>query len=759
MRYSFRLVSIFLIAATFSFAQGQRRTPGTANTGPAPATVEFAENSDPVSNYPEKGLPPIAILGEMPSPALAAKLAREISIYDDESLPLLMAAVQKAGFFILDRDQRVLYRPISGDGMGMAFYDYELVGMLKGSAAGLSTTAAKFAETAASGDPSMFGNGRPDLMLLDLKGAMSSDDAQLSYLAHFIVELGKNLPSPIDITTTPPESAKINIIQASLLERLLLRDFIFLYQDNFPDTDAVFRKPLIKTPAAGFRFVNAAWTIPDDDPCAFMSDIASLQKLEKTGKKTAETVKIFKELMNSIDNTPGNVPKPKTPSILTKSQGFFKEFSKGIGKANAALNWLKLILALSNVKADITVQDPMPLKRTKSHQKTGEERVVKAKFTMDIANTELLNCAGRSLSIATGVNFSVPKGGPMKDKPVAWEVVMSGNRYEKYENTPVWVDAPNRSDASRQFTNSDGISEIKLTGKPQRKNLESEPVVPLARKVDLNISIATEKMDAAKDIPKVATLGLGVEIDPVSIIGFIPEMLGKMKLNSYKIFVPVMDWQPCSEDWGGTISYKRVLSNTIVVKSSPLSNGNTTGGGIRTISQIDKADITLNPRLPEEVDIRNPKPATIVVTGTHKDITEALRESDPCCGILSGKFTTTYRLGHTIRYSGEVARDASVQFRGTQRDYGLSLNFNSDGFTAHKKEFMEILETSCPLENDSAYSRSFEFPFMLGGVLTEGRYGERFANEAGEILQGTKKVKMPDGSEITWGWALARCKS
>ncbi len=755
MRYLVLIAVLgFFIIAPVSY-YGQRSVKSTSTE---PAVVEYPESDDPVVNFPKKGLPEIAILGQSPSPELAARLARDISKYDDDSLPLLMAAIQKAGFYIIDKDQRTLYRPISGDGMGMAFYDFEIVGMLKGSSLGASTTVAQITSLAASGDRQMLGDGRGDLMLQDLKNAMTSGDPQLQYLAHFIVELGKQFPVPVDITHTSPADSVVNIIQASLLERLLLRDFIYLYQANFPDGVSAFPVRTPFTLGKTFGFLNASFTKRDDDPCDFMSDIGTLQKIEKTGKKSAETVKIFKEMMKSIDNTPQNIPKPKNPSILTKTQGFFKSYSKGISITNAALSWFKLVLALSNVKADIKTQDPLPLIRTKSDRNYGEEREVKAKFTMEMENSELLNCAGKAISLTTGVSFSVPKGGAMKDRPVSWEVITTGDRYSKYANTPVWVDAPNKSDASRQFTDSDGESKIKLTGKPQPKNMEKEPVVPLAKKADLRVSIALEKMKFNEDVPKVVQLGLGAEIDPISIIGFIPEMVGKVPLNKYKVLVPIRDWQPCSEDWGGTIEFKRELSRTIVVKSSRTSNGNSTGDGVRTFKLLDQASITLNPRAPDEIKTKDPRPADIFARGTYSDITEGKREADPCCGELGGSFDTVFRSGETRRYSDYIQRRVQVGYRGSERDYSLELSFYADGLTSNQKEFYEILKSSCPLEYADAQHKEREFPFVLSSSLPDGRYGERFVNSAGELLAGKKELTEPDGAKVTWSWQLARCK-
>jgi hypothetical protein len=181
-----------------------------------------------------------------------------------------------------------------------------------------------------------------------------------------------------------------------------------------------------------------------------------------------------------------------------------------------------------NIKADLQVEDPMPLIRTKHNRNTGQERVVTAKFSIEFAGSEEINCTAKAAKLMTGLEVEVPDDGPLKDVPVIWEMLVEGDRYSRHAGYPVIVDAVDktRGDTSRQRTNELGENKIKLTGKPQARNLEQEPVVPLATKADLRVSIATEKMDAGKDIPKVFSFGLGGKFGPAAIIEIAPEILG-----------------------------------------------------------------------------------------------------------------------------------------------------------------------------------------------------------------------------------------
>ena len=116
------------------FAQRQ-----IANTPPPEPKLTAVESTNPMDTFAKKGLPEAFIIGRNRSDELAAWLAKEISKYDDQSLSILIAALQKAGFYIIDKNQKILYKPTATYDMEMAFYDFEVVGMLKTSAMGATT--------------------------------------------------------------------------------------------------------------------------------------------------------------------------------------------------------------------------------------------------------------------------------------------------------------------------------------------------------------------------------------------------------------------------------------------------------------------------------------------------------------------------------------------------------------------------------------------------------------------------------------------
>ena len=463
--------------------------------------------------------------------------------------------------------------------------------------------------------------------------------------------------------------------------------------------------------------------------------------------------------------------KESIPSIWTAPKEVikknFENVAKGIEHANLVSSYVKVIMANMNIKADITVADPVPLIRTKSDREYDEQRTVTAKFRIDFKHADTINCVGKALKASTGMEVEVPKDGPMKGVPVKWEPIMVGSGPSKFSRYPVVIlaDDKKKQDISIQVTNELGENKITLFGKPQERNLEQEPVVPQAKKAGLNVSVATESMDASDDIPKIFWFGFEGDFGVKAFVELVPEILAKMALKTYKVSVPVRDWQPCSEDWGGYINYTKKLNKTIVVKATRTSNGNSTGDGIRRIEKDVLVNIVLNPRSPEDIIAKKaPRPADFRVRGRYSDIFEGSREGDPCCGPAEGVYRTKFRTGSETTFLGYFQKLFYLRFTGGDRDYSLAFDFSTDPVAGHTHSFTEILETNCPLEYAEESSQDSDTPVTLADSLPDGRYGDRFVNSAGDLLQGTKPspgappIQAPDGSTVTWEWALVRCR-
>lgn len=764
---------IIILALSFSLFGQQRRASPTARTGYPVEKVDASAEPDPLADFPTKGLPEAYLFGDTASPELAKKAAAAILKNDENSLPALIGALQKAGFHVIDKDQKILFQP-TGIPNGAAFFDYEVAGMLRATQFGAVTTLDKMAGMLAGEDPQLKSLRLASLFLSDLRAASTltreriervprdekSSAQQKSFLAALVLELGIQAGG---LTTT---NSKINLIQASIIERRFLADLAATYSE-FQSRQAFFFIPQRRMfdSRDGVRFVNASWSRSFQDPCKAIDTIDKIQGYESKGRKV---IKAFDRVMNTLatgeytEDVPGGILKkiPEANQFKKMFEERFKKVADGFEKLNIVMSYAKLVAANMSIKADLRVEDPMPLIRTKHNLNPGQERIVTAKFSIEFTGAEEINCTAKAAKLMTGLEVEVPEEGPLKDVPVIWQPLVEGNRYSRHAGYPVIVDAVDktRGDTSRQRTNELGENKIKLTGKPQATNLEQEPVVPLATKADLRVSIATEKMDANKDIPKIFSFGLGGKFGPAAFIEIAPEIMGKMALRSFRVSVPVRDWQPCSDDWGGTITVHRELHKTVSELRKIELNGNTSGSGMLRVSEVDDAEIVLNPRTRAEIENNAPeKPASVTARGVHSSIGEFVRASDPCCGTEEGVFTTKLRRGEEFKYEkNNLTMSSPVTFRGSQRDYTLMLLFQLDMIPVEVRKFGEVLESNCPLED--GWSRMEESYWGYTVTLPEGRWADRYVNPEGDILAGSKTIKMPDGAMVTWTWKLARCK-
>lgn len=764
---------IIILALSFSLFGQQRRASPTARTGHPVEKADASAEPDPLADFPTKGLPEAYLFGDTASPELAKKAAAAILKNDENSLPALIGALQKAGFHVIDKDQKILFQP-TGIPNGAAFFDYEVAGMLRATQFGAVTTLDKMAGMLAGEDPQLKSLRLASLFLSDLRAASTltreriervprdekSSAQQKSFLAALVLELGIQAGG---LTTT---NSKINLIQASIIERRFLADLAATYSE-FQSRQAFFfipqRRMFDSRDAA--RFVNASWSRSFQDPCKAIDTIDKIQGYESKGRKV---IKAFDRVMNTLatgeytEDVPGGILKkiPEANQFKKMFEERFKKVADGFEKLNIVMSYAKLVAANMSIKADLQVEDPMPLIRTKHNLNPGQERIVTAKFSIEFTGAEEINCTAKAAKLMTGLEVEVPEEGPLKDVPVIWQMLVEGDRYSRHAGYPVIVDAVDktRGDTSRQRTNELGENKIKLTGKPQATNLEQEPVVPLATKADLRVSIATEKMDANKDIPKIFSFGLGGKFGPAAFIEIAPEIMGKMALRSFRVSVPVRDWQPCSDDWGGTITVHRELHKTVSELRKIELNGNTSGSGMLRVSEVDDAEIVLNPRTRAEIENNAPeKPASVTARGVHSSIGEFVRASDPCCGTEEGVFTTKLRRGEEFKYEkNNLTMSSPVTFRGSQRDYTLMLLFQLDMIPVEVRKFGEVLESNCPLED--GWSRMEESYWGYTVTLPEGRWADRYVNPEGDILAGSKTIKMPDGAMVTWTWKLARCK-
>ncbi len=750
------LLTILLLVAFFAnVLLAQRTRPGVP--GVYKPTVEKIEINDAANDFGEKGLPQADIIGSNPSDELAKHLAKEISKYDENSLPLLMATLQKAGFYIINDQQKILYKPSYGKGMGLAFYDFEVAGMYKLSRGGLVTSMTKVMAVVGSKIPKYPSVDAASVVLDGIREATKSKDQTVRFFARLVIELGKNFPTPVDLMTVSPENAQLSFIQASLIERRLIGDFIAYATKGNASRFPAFKddrnaQQLIFSNSA--KFTKASFfhsPVNQDEPC----DFDNVENLTT-------------DIESTVASTIGGKIVEKLIDKLPFAEKTIEKIGIGLGGLNAVLSWAKILAANSQVVAKFDIAEPIPLIRTKTTT-DGAEKKVTATFEIKPNNLRQINCGRLAINAATGFEFSMPSSGPMANKPTTWELGNRGQMTNLEGGDIVYLDSLDRSSADKQQTNGNGVTTIKLTGKGQRRDMSNEKLVPVPKKVKLTVSIAQKNMsDIKQEGADLAAHGLstgmliaGGATPPgwiLLVVGGIPEMTNRMKLSAFGVIVPVRDWQPCSEDWGGIINVKRDYSKTIVIKASRRSNGNSSGDGVRTIIEHDEADITLNPRTPEEILQKvDRKPATVVGNGKHSDIFRLIREADPCCDKTEGSWKTKIQEGKIETYDSIIKDPFRFSVRATERDYSLSFEYNSFNFPGHRREFKEV-DSDCDFERDESFDKTEDATINFSPSLASGRYGERVVNPEGELMFGTKEITAGDGAKMTWKWALARCQ-
>jgi hypothetical protein len=733
-RSSLLLISLLLCTATAAY--GQRRAGPPIVRGPAPApAVKMIPVNDPLNDFAKKGLPKSYIFGGTPGPALAKQAAAMVMADDENSLPALIGALQIAGFHIIDEKQKILFKPAHPN--GTAFFDYEVAGMLRSSKMGFVTSLEKIGATIKGNSNALKNIDFAGGMLADIKAARSSANESNKFLAELIIALGKDLSTP---------QSNINMMQASLIERRFLGDLAATYEELSGGVSLYEDSPV--DDASAVMFVNAKFNgtsslftrqspMPDDSPCPAIDTAAEAQGYKKKGEKVAKFFGIKHPGKEAIDE-------------------YFKDAASGVELANNIMAYFKLIAANLFIEIEVDVPNA-PLVRTKSNRliDRGEERTITATFKRYFPNSGQINCVAKVIKMATGAELDVPEEGVLKDVPVKWEPL------DRAESSPLYVDAVDRErrDVSNQRTDDLGQNKIKATGKEQKKDLQHIPVAPVPKKDRWRVAVATEKMDANSDIPKILWGALDLKKGSVIgyLVGFIPDILGKMALKTYRVDIPVKDWEPCTADWGGTVQYTRDLRKTEIVKSNRSPGINSAGDGVKTIDIHEDVQVTLNPRTAEEVAARaEKKQADLDVYGYYTTKFEGKRENDPCCGKTEGKFTTDFVSGSDITFQGNFPYSFGMSFSGGDNDYQLGFMLDTGPLKSKVHEYERIDETNCDLEK--GFDKTGESTAWVHAALIDGRYPTMYLTD-GVQLVGSKTYQDPEGSTVTWEWDLARCKS
>ncbi|CAN5597451.1 hypothetical protein BH10ACI3_BH10ACI3_20220 [soil metagenome] len=738
------LLSVCFVAGLIPATAIAQRRPVAANTSPAakfdPDTVERIEPKDKSNAFPEKGLPPPAESGGPPTDAMAARMAKEISNYDRDGLPMLITMLQRAGFFIINTQQKVLYQPTTGTGTGLAFYDFEVVGMYKLSRRGIVSSVEKMAGQIGKEAKLMPPPMVADLMLKDLRAAAVSAKPLVRFWARLIIEFGKNAEIPVDLMTAAPAQANLNIIQASLWERRLIGDVAAFAEKALAKARFAPRKsnPFSIVPAS-YGFVDA--------PC----QSGNVESLILDGAATVTTT-AHGFFLEQIAQT-----------LSKAGQETMGKVATGLGAVNIALAWAKLVAAMMTLKGEIKIADPMPLVRNKDGTE-GESRLMTARVWSEVGNLQMLNCVRLALNLSSGLDFNMPSDGPLSDRDISWE--MTGDSsfggqgssktgvYDNFVNLKAPDDAPKR-DPMQQITDDNGESRMNIVGNKQY--LLNKPVVPVRKKAAVKISVALKSpRDKAQNFLDIGGAALGIALGgPLGIISALPEIGFRYKWDVKRLVVPVKDWQLCTSDWAGSVHMIRHLERTYAIKTDSRT-------GTRKVSYTTGVEFILNPRKRDSADkIPPPKPATTHVIIDNTDIFEGIGAADVCCAKKPGKDP-----GARIRDAKEFHSDnLTTAFLNIDLSARLLLSirpdsFGADAFKGTQHNSFTVSESSCPVDEDQASDETFEtVGYTIIPSLQESKTGRRLAGtgEGVEELWGEDSWEDQEGATVLVRWAISRC--
>lgn len=747
------LLVTFLVNLSPICAQVTRR-PAPKITAPVsqfnPDLAVEVKPIDSANDFVERGLPAPANFGGAANDVLAAALAREITDYEKDGLPILITTLQRAGFYIINKDRKILYQPTSGQGMGVAFYDFEVAGMYKLSRRGIVSSIEKFATVVGKDTPDLPPSRIAELMMRDLKTAANSSNKLGRFWARLIVELGKHSSEPFDLLNTDSPKVPLNIIQTSLWERRLIGDVIAAAQKNTATLQTVSRRNEV-------QFAKTSFLI--DPPCE--ADVEAVV----------------------VDATALGVSTVSGQIIENISKGTrFEKFAGGLGFVNIALSWAKLVAAMTTLKGKITIADPMPLERTKNSETSKPEnrRLMTAQVRAEVGNLEYLNCVRLAMN-SSGLDFNVPSDGPLKDLDIAWDLIgkssFSGQgssktgKYDNFVNLEV-PDAERRKganpDVTKQITDDNGESRINLVGAPKIPAVINLPVVPIRKKATVKVAVSLKsKRDGWQNALDIFGAGVGIGMGAKSggaigallgVLSSLPEFAYRMKVDVQNLKVPVKDWEPCTSDWAGTVTYTRIFKQSYPVKTASRR-------GTQTIDERTEIEWSLNPRKRDMPANTPPIPDDVTVKVDNSNIFEGTGEADVCCDKKEAKDAGA-RIRESITLKVDNDTKSILKLDLTNGSFLLSmypLITDPNAFRGTKRRSFTVAESACPVDEDQTAESETEATAessleYLRSTKTKRKLSPKGANgESVEEIEGTEKFDDPRGGEITYTWSLARC--
>jgi hypothetical protein len=350
-----------------------------------------------------------------------------------------------------------------------------------------------------------------DALLDDLRaqaaGTKPSDASTQAFLSSFIIDVGMQATPPSDIAAATGSDVELTGMQNWLL---------WLSLAGGAYTNAV---AAAHAKGTAYVFTGAHAALAADNPCSAFNGAIGDAGANAAGAVTGGVP------LTGWDGVSSLIPE----SNPGKSMGL----GEWLGVANAALSLVHLLVEGLALNGKYSV-NPSPVERTKGiAPAVGANATVKLTLFYKLPMGQYANCL-RGVLNASGLDFSLPNDGPIKDAEVGWDLDNSPG----LDNNPLQYYSLNGESATTTHTDSDGVTQTGIQGRWQKSPVPKD-VKPFMETVTLRAGVQIKPNEILGTLNDAISAVLGGVAAPVIIA---VNMIERSKILTEVMTVQVKDW-------------------------------------------------------------------------------------------------------------------------------------------------------------------------------------------------------------------------